>query len=106
MKRVLIDWVFKLKANPKNRYALEFVKDWDVARIVAIRSAILVSIVFASCLSAGPGGDLHIVFTIAGFALAASTSKLQRMLLKAYQHLLIMHRAFVALLAIYSQTDR
>jgi hypothetical protein len=76
-KRVWIDWVFKLKANPKNRYALEFVEDWDGARIVTIGSAILVSIVFASCLAAGLGRDLQTVFTIAGFALAVCTSKLQ-----------------------------
>lgn len=76
-KRVWIDWVFKLKANPKNRYALEFVEDWNGARIVAIGSGILASIVFASCLSAGLGSDLQTVFTIAGFALAVCTSKSQ-----------------------------
>jgi hypothetical protein len=76
-KRVWTDWVFKLKANPKNRYALEFVEDWNGARIVAIGSGILASIVFSSCLSAGLGGDLQTVFTIAGFALAVCTSKSQ-----------------------------
>jgi hypothetical protein len=74
-KRVWIDWVFKLKADPRNRYALEFVEDWDGARIVALGSGILVSIVFASCLWAGLGGDLQTVFTITGFALAVCTGK-------------------------------
>lgn len=102
-KRVWIDWVFKLKADPDNRYALEFVEDLDGARITTLGSIILIGVVFAACLWAGLGGDLQTVFTVAGFALAVCTSKFIPL---TGWHFADISAAFVALLAIYSQTDR
>jgi hypothetical protein len=74
-QRDWIDWVFVLKSDPVNRYALEFVEDWDGMRIVRIGISILVAVVFASVLWAGLGGDLQTVFTVTSFALAVCTSE-------------------------------
>ena len=85
-ERDWIDWVFLLKSDPDNRYALEFVEDWDGMRIVHIGVTMLVAIVVAAILWWSRGGDLQTVFTVAAFALAVCTT-------------------FVALLAVYSQVD-
>jgi hypothetical protein len=57
--REWIDWVFQLKSDPENRYALEFVEDWDGVKIVWLGSIILVAISFASARWYGAAAASH-----------------------------------------------
>ncbi len=74
-KREWINWVYEIKKDPENRWGLEFVEDWDGPRICIISVVALVSILGTCAIWVGYGGDLSVVFTVAGFALACATGE-------------------------------
>lgn len=71
-----VRWVEKLKSDPDERFGLEFVESWDGQRIILLGTVVLLVIVGLSAIWVIKGGDLQTVFTVMGFILSVTTSKL------------------------------
>lgn len=74
-----IDWAVALKEDPVHRYGLEFIEDWNGARIMTMGALILVSITTMAGIWAGLGGNIQNTFAVASFALAVCTSESSRL---------------------------